>query len=57
MNPFEVGELEPHEPQRQMTVGPRRLFWLFMVFIGGLTLALIAFVVLGLFVVGWLLNV
>ena len=51
MNPFEVGELEPHEPQRRFPFGSRRLFWLLMVIIGGLTLGLI-----GLLVAGWMLN-
>ncbi len=56
MNPFEVGELEPHEPQRQLPVGPLRLVWLLMVIIGGLTLRLIAFLVLGLLAVDWMLS-
>ena len=33
MNPFEVGNLEPHERQRQKTGGPRKLFWTLMVII------------------------
>ena len=55
LNPFEVGNLEPHEPPRQLTVGPRRLFWLLMVIIAGLTLGLIVLFVLGLLLVRWTL--
>ena len=56
MNPFEVGQLEPHEPRRQATVGSSRLFWLLMVIVGGLTLSLIVFAVLVLLVAGWMLS-
>ena len=56
MNPYEAGNLEPHQPRGELQVGQRRLFWLFMVIIGGLTLAQIVFFVLGLLVVSWLLN-
>jgi LPS O-antigen subunit length determinant protein (WzzB/FepE family) len=56
MNPYEVGDLEPQEPQRQLTVGPRRLFWMLMVIIGGFVLGLIVLFVLGALVAGFLLS-
>jgi len=56
MNLFEVGDLEPHEPRHQSTGGHRKLFWLLMVIVGGLTLGLIIFCVLGLLVVSLMLS-
>lgn len=51
MNPFEVGQLEPHKPRRQAPVGSSRLFWLLMVIVGGLTIGLIILLVFGALVI------
>ncbi len=56
MNPFEVGDLEPHEPRQKSTYTVQMLFSVLMVGVAGLILGLLVlFVFLALFV-GWAMS-